>query len=701
MAIPQPAPHPSTAAHAELLYNSGARFVLLNPQSPGGKRPVKGMRWKTGPRVKPDKVGRHIDSGKKVGIVPASIGCAGLDQDSGDTSAAQQTANAVAPADYLILPSLKRGRNHIYLFKNDGWPTSWPNGKWQLKGGDAAGEIKCKEGEYLVIHGGVEALATLADWADDCLTKSGGPVKADYKPFWPPGKPAMQAATGWDESNRHNNLKRLLPIYIREGRDLNELRNDALASGLPEDEVDALIAWAKEKIGKEASASAFACAQHFAGEGQFLWLSQSDSGGETGCWLRPDGPVWIKEGGLESAHLRMAEIVQAATGQPASVRKRNEALTFARDWRACWQRQFNQADYLLPCGNQLIDLRTSEPDKTLPIPLFTMRAGAEPTGNTAPQALDDWLQFLNDAAPGDSYEQRRDAVAMLRRYLGYALTGDTRIHKMLLIEGPGGTGKSVLLQVIRAALGDFAAVLPGQKVMANRNDAHEEFKAELQDKRALIIDEVTASSKWNDEFLKGVSAGGMVSARRLYSARFEFRAKTKIILAGNNLPLRGLDDGMRRRIILLQFLNQPDKADTRLLAQFTAPGVLGAILADLIEQAKIVLAALDAGEADPLYIPAHVEDAANAYVEAGMPDELWIDENIEDNANSILSTGMNSELRSRLNGAGFNKYEADRIIRKIGHSTKHRPRSGGKALRGIRGKALQRPDLMAFPNPFA
>src|SRR4051794_7754697 len=66
-----------------------------------------------------------------------------------------------------------------------------------------------------------------------------------------------------------------------------------------------------------------------------------------------------------------------------------------------------------------------------------------------------WLRFL-DNATGKNDELTR----FLQRWCGYCLTGDTKEHALLFGYGPGGNGKSVLLNTVARILGDYAAVAP-------------------------------------------------------------------------------------------------------------------------------------------------------------------------------------------------------------------------------------------------
>jgi putative DNA primase/helicase len=62
-----------------------------------------------------------------------------------------------------------------------------------------------------------------------------------------------------------------------------------------------------------------------------------------------------------------------------------------------------------------------------------------------------WTCFLNRILAGDA-----ELVAFLQRAIGYSLTGDTREQVLFFLHGNGGNGKTTLLELLLALLGDYA-----------------------------------------------------------------------------------------------------------------------------------------------------------------------------------------------------------------------------------------------------
>jgi len=60
----------------------------------------------------------------------------------------------------------------------------------------------------------------------------------------------------------------------------------------------------------------------------------------------------------------------------------------------------------------------------------------------------EWLRFLDGLWPDDP-----DSVALLQEWFGYAITPDTRLQKIMLIVGPGRSGKGTIARLLTALVG--------------------------------------------------------------------------------------------------------------------------------------------------------------------------------------------------------------------------------------------------------
>lgn len=225
-----------------------------------------------------------------------------------------------------------------------------------------------------------------------------------------------------------------------------------------------------------------------------------------------------------------------------------------------------------------------------------------------------WDQFLEEIFDGDTDIEAK--IQLVKEWFGYCLTTDISQHKFLWLVGPGGNGKSVILDVLRQLVG-----------ASNVSDAHVErlsdkgVRAELENKLVNISAEMSAEATISDGYLKSIVAGDFIEAERKYKPSFSFRPYVKMVGATNNLPrLLDLSDGFFRRAILLQ-LNRKfveGERDTRLTERLIAelPGILDWAVEGLMSLRK----------RGNFIIPASSLEALNQYRQTADPDRMYFEE---------------------------------------------------------------------------
>ena len=72
-----------------------------------------------------------------------------------------------------------------------------------------------------------------------------------------------------------------------------------------------------------------------------------------------------------------------------------------------------------------------------------------------------WDRFLAQTFGGDE-----ELLRYVQRMAGYSASGSVKWHILPFLHGPGGNGKGVFLNVMRALLGDYAATAPNAFLMA-------------------------------------------------------------------------------------------------------------------------------------------------------------------------------------------------------------------------------------------
>jgi putative DNA primase/helicase len=175
-----------------------------------------------------------------------------------------------------------------------------------------------------------------------------------------------------------------------------------------------------------------------------------------------------------------------------------------------------------------------------------------------------WHAFLERIFDGDEA-----LIDFIRRAVGYILTGRTDEQILVLLYGNGANGKSVLLAVLRALLGDYARNTPASTLLERRNggDAIPNDLARLRGVRLVTAAETGDGRRLDEERVKSLTGSDVISARFMRSEWFDYLPVFKLLLATNHLPvIRGTDHAMWRRVRLIPFaVTIPDAEQDRTL----------------------------------------------------------------------------------------------------------------------------------------
>jgi putative DNA primase/helicase len=190
-----------------------------------------------------------------------------------------------------------------------------------------------------------------------------------------------------------------------------------------------------------------------------------------------------------------------------------------------------------------------------------------------------WEHFITTAIPEDATREYVQQVA------GYTLDGNKPEDVVVLCYGPGGTGKSTLIEAMKATLGEYGASTDiGTFTTAHNAQAAKPELAKLAHKRMVAVWEAESGGAVV-KLLKAVSGGDVISARDLYESSFEFRPTFTLWLRANKRPRLPHDDsGLWRRIREIPFEQHFNDPDETIRATLTDPSQAGeAILAWMVE----------------------------------------------------------------------------------------------------------------------
>lgn len=319
--------------------------------------------------------------------------------------------------------------------------------------------------------------------------------------------------------------------------------------------------------------------------GSMLYAAQVANPGDTGAWARYFQTVAASHKGL---------------------------VTTSEQWDAGLLEVGTPGGVLDLCTGNILENGASR--------LVTKRLAALPAG-TSPS----WLKFLNEATNGDP-----DMMHYLQRWAGYLLSGSTQEHAIVFIHGPGGNGKSVFIDTIRHALGDYARTLPMDALMESRNDRHPAEIAMLRGVRLAVANETQEGRRWDEAKVKQLSGGDAVAARFMGKDWFQFRPTHKLVVVGNHAPTIGtIDEALRRRLHMVPFIHQPEAIDPTLGERLRSE--VAGVLAWMLEGFK-------QWQDKGLAPPASVIDATNAYFEEQDTVGAWLAECCDFQANEWTSS---------------------------------------------------------------
>jgi putative DNA primase/helicase len=207
---------------------------------------------------------------------------------------------------------------------------------------------------------------------------------------------------------------------------------------------------------------------------------------------------------------------------------------------------------------------------------------------------------LDEATGGDA-----ELIRFLQQFAGYCLTGLTSEQVLAFLYGPGGNGKSVLVNTLHRVMGDYAKVAGITTFTTSANERHPEELASLAGARLVSASETDTGRRWAEGRVKNVTGGETIRARFMHENSFEYLPQFKLVILGNHAPtITNLDDALRRRFIIVPFTRRPATPDISL--ETTLEGEWAGILR------WAVLGALD-WQAHGLTRPASVHAATAEY----------------------------------------------------------------------------------------
>lgn len=187
------------------------------------------------------------------------------------------------------------------------------------------------------------------------------------------------------------------------------------------------------------------------------------------------------------------------------------------------------------------------------------------------KAPERWLEFLHSLWADDA-----DSIDALAEYFGYVLSGDTSLHKILLLIGPTRAGKGVIGRVLANLVGTRNATGPTLASLATNFGL-----APLIGKSLAVVSDARLGGSGTHlvvERLLTVSGEDMLTIDRKFREPWTGKLGTRFVIISNELPRFGDSSRAiaRRFVVLLlrnSWLGQENPRLTRELLE-ELPGIL-------------------------------------------------------------------------------------------------------------------------------
>ena len=184
---------------------------------------------------------------------------------------------------------------------------------------------------------------------------------------------------------------------------------------------------------------------------------------------------------------------------------------------------------LLCCQNGTLDLSTGKLREFAPSDMITKMSGTA-YDPTCPTPL--FSKFVNEIVCGDV-----ELLNYIQKVIGYSLTGKTSEQELYFWTGKGANGKSTLLSILLAMMGDYAKSTRAKTFAKKPSSAVENDLAALHGARMVSASELDAGTVFSDSTIKSLTGDDAISARFLFKEYFEYLPTFKIIIAANHKPI--------------------------------------------------------------------------------------------------------------------------------------------------------------------
>lgn len=255
------------------------------------------------------------------------------------------------------------------------------------------------------------------------------------------------------------------------------------------------------------------------------------------------------------------------------LRRIKDMIIMAQHYCVSRMEDFDTDHMLLNVANGTVDLRTGElRDHSIDDMISKMSGTKYDEKAKCPQ----WLDHLQVVLKGNA-----ELIDWFQRVVGYILTGKTYEQCLYLLYGSGNNGKSVTVNTIVSLLGEYSTATMAESFLKKRYEGGgiNNDIAKMEGSRCVSVGEGIRGRSLNDDLVKALTGGDIISARFLRQEFSSFIPTFKILWSTNHLPIIGDQSiSIWRRIKVIKFdVNIPaDIVDPQIESKLKEelPGIL-------------------------------------------------------------------------------------------------------------------------------
>lgn len=246
---------------------------------------------------------------------------------------------------------------------------------------------------------------------------------------------------------------------------------------------------------------------------------------------------------------------------------------------------FDRDAWMLCTDSGAVDLRTGAVRPSTRDDMFSKTTGCPIDMDAVPVKFVKFLKEITKNHP--------ELFDYVHRLFGYGCTASTREQQIYFFVGDGNDGKSLLLDVVGGAIGDYTQTAKASLLTEQYNKNNSETQvAMLKDARFVSVEETKLGDALDEGIVKNLTSGvSKMVGRFLFQNEFSFYMKAKIFMATNYRPtIYGTDNGIRRRLVLIPFDRGFSKdevnKDMREELETEKPEILGWLVEGCMEYLK-------------------------------------------------------------------------------------------------------------------